>query len=112
MKARGEAPALTKTVARVITAGRVPLSVTLRRRDNGKWYLFASFTRKDLPVAIAQPAAWIGADLNADSVANAVMQIVAGEPVLLSCRKDTFSLKDSKAHRTERLLPNRQRARV
>ena len=37
MKARGEAPAATKTVARVITAGRVPLSVTLRRRDNGKW---------------------------------------------------------------------------
>ena len=90
----------------------MPLSVNLRRRDNGKWYLFASFTRKDLPVAIAQLAAWMGVDLNAGSLAHAVMQIVAGEPVLLSYRKDTFSLNDSKAHRTERLLPDRQRARV
>ena len=103
MKARGEAPAATKTVPRVITAGRGPLSGTLRRRDDGKWYLFASFTWQDLPVAIAQPTAWMGVDLNADSVAHAVMQMVAGEPVLLSYRKDTFSLSDSKAHRTERL---------
>jgi hypothetical protein len=103
MQARGEAPAATKTVPRVITAGRVPLSVTLRRRDDGKWYLLASFPRNDLPGAIAQPTAWMGVDLNADSVAHAVMQMVAGEPVLLSYRKDTFSLSDSKAHRTERL---------
>ena len=53
MQARGEAPAATKTVPRVITAGRGPLSGTLRRRDDGKWYLFASFTWQDLPAAIA-----------------------------------------------------------
>jgi IS605 OrfB family transposase len=89
MIASGEKPASVRMVERIVTTGRVGFTIDLRRRDGNHWYLHLSREEKALPVAHA-PVAWMGVDLNCDSVAHAVVSLRDGSPVLESYGKSKF----------------------
>jgi len=92
MEKAGLRPAEIRQIERVVTDGRVGLTIDLRRQVNGKWYIHISRQQKLAALAsdFATPAGWIGVDLNCDSIAHGVVSIRDGEPVLESYAKDYF----------------------
>ena len=53
MAAAGQAPASTRQIARTVTAGRVGVTIDLRRQENGHWYIHISRKQTPLPVPFA-----------------------------------------------------------
>lgn len=100
MEQAGERPASTRLIDRAVTAGRVGLTIDLRRQENGHWYIHVSREQKDIPQAYV-PSAWLGVDLNCDSVASAVVSIREGLPVLESFGKEHFPAGGPAGERTE-----------
>ena len=86
MQKDGLAPVATRKLMRAITAGRTPLHVMLHRHDDGRWYVHVSYSQSGLPESFV-PVGWMGVDLNADSLAHAV---VAKDLALLSYGKTYF----------------------
>ena len=100
MEQAGERPASTRLIDRAVTAGRIGLTIDLRRQENGHWYIHVSREQKDLPQAYV-PHAWLGIDLNCDSVASAVVSMRGGLPVLESFGKEHFPAGGPAGERTE-----------
>jgi IS605 OrfB family transposase len=85
-------------VARKVTAGRVPLQVTLLREDNGPWYAKVTYFNDQLEPKYL-PVGAIGVDLNRDSIADTWVQMADGSPLIRKFNKRMFDPDWSKAQK-------------
>jgi IS605 OrfB family transposase len=92
-----------RPVDRRVTTGRVPLTVWLKRHENGQWYVHVSWIRTAAEPDDA-PAGAIGVDLNCDSIADARVGMVEGRPVVFKHDKRYFEPAWSKAKKREWIL--------